>query len=362
MAQAVAALADVDAGRRDGAALLGGEGAAIDVDAGRQRRPDLGQRAGDGEEGLLVLADAVAGEAAQQADGVGVLGVVEDLAGRPLLDDLPGVHHADPVAHRADHAEVVGDEQDGGRGLVAQGLDQVEHLRLHRGVEAGRRLVQHQELRVAGQGHGDHHALLHAARQLVRVAAHHRRRVGDAHPPERVGGQPLGLGRLVPEQREALDDLRSDAQRRVQGSAGILVHHRRVAGAERAQLRVVHQRDVVTGHLHVAGGDAAVGREVAQRGEGGGRLAAAGLPHQAVGLAWGDAEGDAPQDGARDAPHVVRDLEVGHLEGGGRRRRDGVGHASDTAWMESAIRFTAITSEAMASAGNNVGHHCPDGM
>ena len=84
VAQAVAALADVDAGWRDGAALLGGEGAAVDVDAGRQGRPDLGQRAGDGEQGLLVLADAVAGQAAQEPDGVRVLGVVEDLVAPAL--------------------------------------------------------------------------------------------------------------------------------------------------------------------------------------------------------------------------------------------------------------------------------------
>ncbi len=103
-----------------------------------------------------------------------------------FLDDLAGVHHADPVAQRADDAEVVGDQQHGGVALLAQRADQVEHLGFHRGVEAGGRLVEHQELRVAGQRHGDDHALLHSAGELERVAIHHTRRVGDSHSPQRL--------------------------------------------------------------------------------------------------------------------------------------------------------------------------------
>ena len=47
-------------------------------------------------------------------------------------------------------------------------LEQLEHLRLHRDVERGGRLVGDQDLRLAEQRHGDHHALPHAARELVR--------------------------------------------------------------------------------------------------------------------------------------------------------------------------------------------------
>ena len=49
-------------------------------------------------------------ERAEQAPGVGVLGVVEDLVERALLDDLPGVHDEDAVGDLGDHAEVVGDQ------------------------------------------------------------------------------------------------------------------------------------------------------------------------------------------------------------------------------------------------------------
>ena len=81
----------------------------------------------------------------------------------------PGVHHDDVVGELGDDAEVVGDEDDRGAGLLAQRAHQLEDLRLDRHVERGRRLVGDQQLRLAGQRHRDHHALAHAARELVRI-------------------------------------------------------------------------------------------------------------------------------------------------------------------------------------------------
>ena len=52
----------------------------------------------------------------------------------------------------------------------AQAVDEVEDLRLHGDVERGRRLVGDEQLRIAGERHGDHHALALAAGELVRIA------------------------------------------------------------------------------------------------------------------------------------------------------------------------------------------------
>ena len=54
---------------------------------------------------------------------------------------------------------------------AAELADEVEDARLDRRVEAGRRLVEDEQLRVGGEGHGDDDALLHPARQLVRDSA-----------------------------------------------------------------------------------------------------------------------------------------------------------------------------------------------
>src|SRR5580700_7804944 len=69
------------------------EDAAGELVAGRRQEP------GDGVQPAVVLALAAPGYAAQQPDRVGVARRVEDLAGRALLDELPGVQDADPVAH-----------------------------------------------------------------------------------------------------------------------------------------------------------------------------------------------------------------------------------------------------------------------
>ena len=112
--------------------------------------------------------------------GVGVLGRDEDLVAVGVLDHLAGVHHRHVVRRLRDHPEVVGDEQDAHPRLFLQLLDQVEDLRLDRHVERGGRLVGDQERRVAGQRHGDHRALAHAAGQL---GAGTRRRASGAGMP-----------------------------------------------------------------------------------------------------------------------------------------------------------------------------------
>ena len=50
-------------------------------------------------------------------------------------------------------------------------VEQVEDLRLDGDVESRGRLVGDEQLRLAGQGHGDHHPLAQAAGELVGIGA-----------------------------------------------------------------------------------------------------------------------------------------------------------------------------------------------
>ena len=75
---------------------------------------------------------------------------------------------------------------------VAQEL---ENLRLHGDVERGRRLVGDDQRRPAGERDGDHHALPHAARELVRIVVHALLRFGDAHRAQQLD---RALARLAP--------------------------------------------------------------------------------------------------------------------------------------------------------------------
>ena len=132
---------------------------------------------------------------AQQAPRVRVLRVVEDLVDRPLLDDAPGVHDEDAVGDVGDDAEVVGHEHDARVGPLAQLLHDLQDLRLDRHVQRGRGLVGDEHRRVARERHRDHHALAHAARELVRVASGCARapagsRPARAAPPPGRGPRP----------------------------------------------------------------------------------------------------------------------------------------------------------------------------
>ncbi len=120
------------------------------------------------------------GNAADQPARVGMQRIVEDCVGAAFLDDAAGIHDRDPVRHFGDGAHVVRDQHDGDAEFLLDVAHQVEDLRLHGDVERRRRLVGDQHARPARDRHGDHHALAHAAGQLVRIGARAPLRLGDA--------------------------------------------------------------------------------------------------------------------------------------------------------------------------------------
>ena len=218
-----------------GPAAVVGERAAVGEDAARDLGAEARQEAGDRVEAALVLADAAARNAAQEADRVRVPRILEHRPDRPLLDEPARVEDADAAAHLRDHAEVVADEEDGGVELGLQARDEIEDLGLDRRIEARRRLVEDQQLGLFRERHRDHDALLHAAGELMRVAPEDARGVGDLDLDERLAGTLHRFLRGHAEHREGLGDLRSDPQARVQRGAGVLVDHRDRLGVVLAQ-------------------------------------------------------------------------------------------------------------------------------
>ena len=116
----------------------------------------------------------------------GCCGSLEEGVDRRLLDDPAAVHDDDVVGELGDDAEVVRDHDDRHVELLLQLVHQAQDLRLRRHVERGRRLVGDQELRVVDQRHRDHHALPHAARELVRIVVDALVGARDARPPSRI--------------------------------------------------------------------------------------------------------------------------------------------------------------------------------
>ncbi len=126
-----------------------------------------GDRALDRDQPVLPAVQAR--DRAQQRIGVGMPRRAEQLEHVRGLDDAAGIHHRDPVGDLGDHAEIVGDHHDRHAELALERQKQVEDLRLGRDVERRGGLVGDQKLGPAHQRHRDHHALAHAAGQLVRI-------------------------------------------------------------------------------------------------------------------------------------------------------------------------------------------------
>ncbi len=240
---------------------------------------------------------------------------------RALFDDLPRLHHADPLRDPAHDAEVVGDEQKRHAEPLLQIFQQRQDLRLHGDVERRGRLVGDEEVGLVGERHGDHHALALAARQLMRIAAEAPLRVGYADLGQHLDGARARrlTGEAAMEQQDFADLLLDGVQR-----------------VERGHRLLEHDGDVVAAHLpHVAFGQ--LQKFAVLEGDGPRRMprrrvrqqfedrqrrhrfAGAGFPDQRHRLALADIERDAI-DGEHLAPAVAEgDGEVadGEERGGG---------------------------------------------
>ena len=83
---------------------------------------------------------------------------------RSDLDDAAEVHHGDAVAHDAHHGEIVRDEYVGEVERTLELAQQLQHGRLHRDIEAGRRLVEDYQPRLQRENAGESDAALLATR------------------------------------------------------------------------------------------------------------------------------------------------------------------------------------------------------
>src|ERR1700716_1468590 len=112
-----------------------------------------------------------AGYALQEPDRVRVLRMLEyELRGADV-DEAPRVHHGHAVRQTGHHAQVVADHDHRGPARAGYLAKELQDLRLHAHVESGCRLIGDHQLRLAGQGHGDHHALSHPAAELMWIPA-----------------------------------------------------------------------------------------------------------------------------------------------------------------------------------------------
>ena len=235
----------------------------------------------------------------------------EELLGAPRFDEHARVHHVDALAHPGDDAQVVRDEDERGVALRDELPQEVEDLRLDRDVERRRRLVCDEELRLAGERHGDHRALAHAARELMRVVLQPGLGAGDADLVEKLGDAAVGLALVQVEVGlERLPDLPPDRQDGIEAGHRVLEDHRDLAPADLPELAVGELQEVTSLERRASSGHGAGAWEDAEQRQRRHALAAAGLAHDAQRLAGRDLEGDPVHGvhGAASSPEL--DLHV----------------------------------------------------
>ncbi len=106
-------------------------------------------------------------------------GRVEDRVHVGLLDHLTGIEYRDLFAGFCDDAEIVCDHDDRGIVALAQIVHQVQDLGLYGHVQRGGGFVGDEQARVIDERDGDHHALQHAAGEVMGIILEDLRRTGD---------------------------------------------------------------------------------------------------------------------------------------------------------------------------------------
>jgi hypothetical protein len=112
----------------------------------------------------------------------------KQFVGGAFFHHLTRVHHGDAAGHFGDDAHIVRNQDQRHAAFPLQSAQQIQNLGLDRHVERGGRLIGDEQARIAGDRHGDHHALIHAARQLMRKILEPARGGGNAHLLQQLRG------------------------------------------------------------------------------------------------------------------------------------------------------------------------------
>ena len=235
-----------------------------------------------------------------------MLRILEDLLDRAFLDLVAAEHDHDAVGHLCHHGHVMGDEHHRRAGLALQPVDQGQNLGLDRHVQRGGRLIRDQKARLAGQRHGDHHALAHPAAEFMGILLQAPLGFGDPHLLEQFkrAGFCLFFGHSLVK-AQTFGQLSTHREHRIQRRHRLLKDHPDLVAANRAhQILIGFPKVQLPAGLafeqHPATGNRATAKlDKAHQGQAGDGLARAGFTNDTDGFARIDREGHIldPDDG-----------------------------------------------------------------
>ena len=258
----------------------------------------------------------------------------QDVAHRADLGEASGVHDHDAVGDLGDDAHVVRDQHHRGAVTAADLLHQRDDLRLHRDVERGRRLVGDEKLGIGRQRQRQHHALAHAARELVRIGVHPLRRRRDANLGQELDGTAAGIGlRHVRVRADRLGELSADAEDGIEARQRVLEHHADAPAADGAHAGEGQGVDALAGEPHLAAGNASGRLDQPDDGGAGHRLAGPGFADHAQHLARRYVEREVVDGDEARPPRRELDAQIADAE-------DGCGHAGGTSGRRRGVLYS----------------------
>ena len=151
---------------------------------------------------------------------------VENLIDGSLFYDLSGVHNDNPVAHRSDNAEVVGNHNNGGSFFLRQLFQKLQNLCLYGHIQCGCRLICDNQLRITRQSRRNDDSLPHTAGKFERILIEPFFRTWNSDLPHQLNGFRFRFffGAILM-LSNSLCHLNSDFQDRIQKCHRILENH-----------------------------------------------------------------------------------------------------------------------------------------
>jgi hypothetical protein len=181
----------------------------------------------------------------------------------------------------------MGDEQNRHIKLSLKAFEQIYHLGLDGYIQSGCGLIGDEQLRIIGQGHGNHGALPLPSGQFVGIGDHTLAGILNADQFQQFLGFLTGLGFTEPfVQQEHLVYLSFDGMQGVKSGHGFLENHADLIAPQRLDLIVGCPEGFDIINIDCAAGMGCLGiRQQAQYGVGGNRFTGSALTHQRDGFA-----------------------------------------------------------------------------
>ena len=156
--------------------------------------------------------------------GEWLLGITEQLRGRPLLQQAPLIQHRHLLAPAARQRQVMGDQQQG----TATGLTEMtqfgHHLGRHGHIKAGGGFIGDHQGGLQGHGQGDRQPLAHAPTELMGVTT--KAIAANTHPRQQLLSPVAQLGPAPPGPMglEGVGEMGANAEQGIEPGHRVLEH------------------------------------------------------------------------------------------------------------------------------------------